>query len=389
MSSLTLALFATVTAMSGDKTQPVVRVATFNIWELSSRKLDETDAAGRGTNVQLRKAAEIIQRVHPDILLVNEIDFDEDHRANAAKFRDRYLKVGQNDQTPIDYPHVFFEPVNTGVPSGLDFDNDGRTDGPADAYGFGRYPGQYGMALFSRFPIDAKAARTFQKFLWKDMPGHHMPDGRQDRPPWYSPDEAAIFRLSSKSHWDVPVHIGRVVVHVLASHPTPPVFDGPEDRNGRRAFDEIRLLADYISGGPAADYLVDDQSHRGGLAPDALFVVLGDLNADPLKDSRAYGIPAIEQLLKLPRIQDPQPISPGAVEGGSAGAPEFRERRTCDFGRIDYVLPCKELTVRDSGVFWPAAGDPLRPLVDQPHESSDHRLVWVDLALPARQRAKD
>jgi endonuclease/exonuclease/phosphatase family metal-dependent hydrolase len=367
----------------------VVRVATFNIWELSGKKLDETDAAGHGTNVQLRKAAEIIQRVRPDILLVNEIDFDADHRANAAKFRDRYLKVGQNDQTPIDYPHVFFEPVNTGLPSGHDFDNDGRTDGPADAYGFGQYPGQYGMALFSRFPIDAKAARTFQNFLWKDMPGHHMPDGQQGRPPWYSPDEAAIFRLSSKSHWDVPVQIGRVVVHVLASHPTPPVFDGPEDRNGRRAFDEIRMLADYVSGGPAADYLVDDQGGRGGLAPDALFVILGDLNADPFKDSRAYGIPAIDQLLKHPRVQDPAPISPGAVEGGSAGAPQFRERRTCDFGRIDYVLPCKELTVRDSGVFWPAADDPLGPLVNKPNESSDHRLVWVDVTLPTRGPAKN
>ena len=34
-------------------------------------------------------------------------------------------------------------------------------------------------------------------------------------------------------------------VHFLVSHPTPPVFDGPEDRNGPRNYDEIRFWADY------------------------------------------------------------------------------------------------------------------------------------------------
>ena len=35
--------------------------------------------------------------------------------------------------------------------------------------------------------------------------------------------------------------------HLLASHPTPPVFDGDEDRNGKRNHDEVRLIADYIN----------------------------------------------------------------------------------------------------------------------------------------------
>ena len=55
-----------------------------------------------------------------------------------------------------------------------------------------------------------------------------------------------MFRLSSKSHWDVPIRIGRETVHFLVSHPTPPVFDGPEDRNGTRNHDEIRFWADYV-----------------------------------------------------------------------------------------------------------------------------------------------
>jgi endonuclease/exonuclease/phosphatase family metal-dependent hydrolase len=363
-----LTLWVSAFVMSANPSDPVVRIATFNIWELSKDKLGDVDEKGRGASVQLRKAAEIIQRVRPAILLVNEIDFDADQRRNAAAFRDRYLKIGQNGQEPVDYPHIFFEPVNTGVPTGLDLDNDGKPDGPGDAFGFGKYPGQYGMAIYSRYPLDAEGARTFQKLLWKDMPGNLMPDGREGRPAWYSPDEVAVLRLSSKSHWDVPVRIGDKVLHLLASHPTPPVFDGSEDRNGRRAFDEIRLWADYLTGGHASAYIKDDKGRPGGLPPDAAFVILGDQNADAEKGDRAYGMAAIEQLLKHPRVQDPAPT-------GTEG------RKTCDFGRIDYVLPSKGLIVRGSGVFWPPPGDSLRALVDKPDPSSDHRLVWVDIVL--------
>ena len=87
------------------------------------------------------------------------------------------------------------------------------------------------------------------------MPGNLIPT------PFYSPDEVEILRLSSKSHWDVPIQIGKKVVHFLVSHPTPPVFDGPEDRNGRRNHDEIRFWADYISPGKAG-YIYDDGAAR-------------------------------------------------------------------------------------------------------------------------------
>ena len=119
---------------------------------------------------------------------------------------------------------------------------------PDAAFGFGFFPGQFGMAVFSQHPIDDDPIRTFQLFLWKDMPGALLPDdpataGEAD---WCSPDELEVFRLSSKSHWDVPIRIENKTVHFLVSHPTPPVFDGPEDRNGTRNHDEIRFWSDYI-----------------------------------------------------------------------------------------------------------------------------------------------
>ncbi len=355
-----------------------VRFASFNIEELSRVKLDQVDDAGRGAHPQLKKAAEIVQRLRPDVLLLNEIDFDEPRR-NARLFVERYLRHGQGGQPGLDFEHVYFEPVNTGVPTGRDLDRDGKSDSPGDAYGFGRYPGQYGMALLSRFPIDAAAARTFRLLKWRDQPGNLIPDGREGRPAWYSPDDVALLRLSSKSHWDVPLRIGAATVHVLAAHPTPPIFDGPEDRHGRRMFDEVRLLRDLIAGGPGSEYVVDDQGRKGSLPPDALFVVMGDLNAEPAKDAGSYGRPAIAQLLDLPRVQDPRPQSEGAASGRTPGPPEYPERRTCEFGRIDYVLPSTGLAVAGAGVFWPAPSDPLHALVAPPDRSSDHRLVWVDV----------
>ncbi len=87
------------------------------------------------------------------------------------------------------------------------------------------------MVVYSRFPIQRSRARTFQRFLWKDMPGARLPDDPATTAPgdWFSPQELRVVRLSSKSHWDLPIEVGHKTVHLLASHPTPPVFDGPED----------------------------------------------------------------------------------------------------------------------------------------------------------------
>ncbi len=250
------------------------------------------------------------------------------------------------------------------------------------------------MAVLSKYPIVEEDVRTFQHFLWKDMPGALLPDDPNTAAPadWYSPAELDVFRLSSKSHWDIPVEVGGNTLHVLASHPTPPTFDGVEDRNGLRNHDEIRFWADYVQPGPGSDYIYDDAGATGGLAPGESFVILGDQNADPLDGDSVDA--AIDQLLGHPRITDPLPTSAGAVEaaalqGGAnlahEGDPKYD---TADFNdnpapgnlRADYVLPSRDLRVTDAAVFWPVAADPLSALTGNfPFPSSDHRLVWVDL----------
>jgi hypothetical protein len=396
--AFSLVLAATVALPAGAiaaKPEPV-RFATFNA--SLNRNFAGQLVADLSTpnNTQAQTIAEIIQRVRPAVLLINEFDFVEGGVA-VELFQDNYLSISQNGAQPIEYGYTFVAPSNTGIPSGFDLNNNGVVAGPDDAFGFGFFPGQFGMAVYSMYPIDSDAVRTFQLFLWRDMPGALLPDNALTPEPadWYSPAELDVFRLSSKSHWDVPVRIGARDVHFLVSHPTPPVFDGPEDRNGRRNNDEIRFWADYVTPGPTSAYIYDDEGNSGGLAPGEMFVIAGDQNSDPLDGDSIPG--SIQQLLDHPLVNTKvTPDSEGAVEAsllqGGANLTHRSDPRfdTADFSdaapgnlRADYVLPRKSLSITAAGVFWPTTDDPLFRLTGVfPFPSSDHRLVWVDLSVP-------
>jgi 3-phytase len=402
--TLGLSAVGTVQAAADTDTgRPTVRFATFNA--SLNRGAEGALVADLSTpgNGQAQTIAEIVQRTRPDVLLINEFDF-VDGGVAAELFQQNYLSVEHNGAAPIEYGYRFVAPSNTGIASGFDLNNNGQivtTPGAPgygdDALGFGAFPGQFGMAVYSRYPIDYQSIRTFQHFLWKDMPGALLPDDPTTPAlaDWYSPAELNIFPLSSKSHWDIPIQIGNQAVHFLVSHPTPPVFDGPEDRNGRRNFDEIRLWADYIRPG-RGDYIYDDQGQFGGLNPGAEFVIAGDQNSDPLDGDSVPG--SAQLLLENPRINATfTPTSEGAVEAavlqGEAnlthrGDPAFD---TADFAdsapgnlRADYVLPSKQIRISDGAVFWPLLADPLSRLTGVfPFPSSDHRLVWIDVSLPS------
>jgi hypothetical protein len=387
-----LAILPAAAAAVPPEGSPEVRFATFNA---SLNRFSAGDLAAELAvpgSAQPDVIAEIIQRVRPEVLLINEFDYDAGGAALAG-FQTNYLSVPHGSAAPIAYPYRYAAPSNTGTASGFDFDNSGSIGGPNDAFGFGFFPGQFGMVVYSMYPIDYGGIRTFQFFLWKDMPGALLPDDPAFPGPadWYSTAELGVFRLSSKSHWDLPIDVDGTTVHFLVSHPTPPVFDGPEDRNGTRNHDEIRFWADYIHPGRSG-YVYDDDGVYGGLSHNDHFVIAGDQNSDPLDGDSIPG--AIQQLLNHPKVNSKMtPTSLGAVEqaalqGGANDThlsdPAFD---TADFSdtapgnlRADYVLPRKNMKIVDSGVFWPVSTDPLFPLVGTfPFPSSDHRLVWIDV----------
>lgn len=367
-----------------------IRFATFNV------SLYDDTAGGLIARLEAgdddaRRIAAIIQHQRPDVLLLNEFDFDPAGVA-ATLFQQRYLGIGQFGETAIHYPYRYLAEVNTGVASGLDLDQSGGigVEGRAygnDAWGYGIHPGQYGMLVLSMYPIDGDDARSFRKLRWSTMPDALEPRFPDSGLPFYPADIWAQLRLSSKSHWDLPIETPLGRIHLLAAHPTPPVFDGPERRNAARNHDEIRLWAEYVSPGDKP-WLCDDEGHCGGLPETARFVIAGDYNADPADGASLPG--TIHQLLEHPRVlRYATPRGRGGVLAAQEGGVEASHRSfgghdTASFGprngnfRVDYVLPSVGLPVKASGVFWPVPGETGAEWI----EASDHRMVWVDIAAP-------
>lgn len=299
--------------------------------------------------------AALLAEVRPDILLLTDIDHDLDLAALRA-LRARLAEAGPS------YPHLYAPRQNAGRDSGHDLDGDGRLGEPEDALGFGFFTGEGGIALMSRHPIETEAAQDFSGLLWRDLPdsligGAEVPRAAQ-----------AVMPLSSTAHWAVPVSVAGKRLTLMGFSATPPVFDGPEDHNGRRNHDEVIFWQHHLNG-------------EIGTPPEGPFVLLGNANLDP---SDGQGRPAaIRALLSDPRLQDPRPQDPGAAleaNPGQTGDPAVDTANWDDPDpgnlRVDYVLPSADLTVLDAATLWPAPGTlALR--------ASRHALVWVDLDWPA------
>lgn len=375
-----------------------LRIATFNIEDVRSSDLARSDQP------RLLAIAEVIQRLRPNVILLNEIAYDHPGvdgippdsvpGQNAQRFVDRYLSVSLFEGVePIRY-RAYMWASNTGLHSGFDLDNDGavvnsyeqpkpsdafgkpsaQTDlGRAygnDAWGFGTFPGQYAMAILvdERLEVLVDRVRTFRLLPWDYLPAPYAPVDPETQEPWYSAEAWPSFRLSSKGHWDIPIRTpGGAVVHMLCSHPTPPAFDGPEERNKRRNYDELRFWGDYLS---EQGHIIDDNGEPGGLERGAHFVILGDLNSDPIDPGWKRNA-MMDQILSHPRVgKDPMPASEIAIEG-------LDPTDTATWGkRVDYVLPSRSLTLVRTGVWRP-----------QPEKlgafPSDHFPVWAEIDIPS------
>lgn len=301
---------------------------------------------------QITAILEVIAANSPDILVLTDFDFDYDQVALTA-----FAKAAA-------YPYAYSRATNGGVPTGLDLDGNGRLGEARDMQGYGRFLGDGGMAVLSRYPIDSAGVTDLSEALWADQPGAQLPDTM-------TPEVAAVQRLSSAGHWIIPVMAPDGPVHVLASSHTPPVFDGPEDRNGLRNRDELRMWLAVLDG-------------RFGAAP-ADFVLAANLNLDP-KDGEGL-LEALQAFLADPRLQDPWPTSEG---GRAANSPDHigdPGTDTADWAetgpgnlRVSYVLPATSWKVLDSGVFWPESGTPAATLLgDDGLVAGPHHLVWVDV----------
>ncbi|PIE12160.1 MAG: endonuclease [Rhodobacterales bacterium] len=309
-------------------------------------------------DAQTDGAIDVIAHATPDILLLTEFDYDAGGAALSALI-DRLADKG------LHYPHHLALRPNTGRVSGLDLNENGRLGDAEDAQGFGRFAGDGGMAILSRFPI--REPRDLSSLLWRDLPGSRAPEV-------LTPDALAAQRLSSTAHWVVPVETPGTILTLLCFAATAPIFDGPEDRSGARNADEIMLWLRLFDGAL-------------GDAPNPPFVVLGRANLDPQDGEGRHGV--IRVLLSDPRLQDPAPSSGGARAAADPDHDGDPAHDTADWPRgapgnlrVSYVLPSADVDVMDAQVVWPRPGSPLDHSIES---AGPHRLVWIDITIPRHQ----
>lgn len=290
----------------------------------------------KGDDPQIGAVVADIKAVRPDVLVLTDFDYDYDGQALAA-FSDLFGGI---------YPHYFAARPNTGMFTGLDMDRNGRKGEARDAQGYGRFAGDGGMAVLSRFAIGDM--RDLSGLLWRDLPGATLPVA--NGAPFLTDEVLAIQRLSTSGHWIVPIDLPDGPLTVLAFSATPPVFDGPEDRNGLRNRDELHLWEVVLNG-------------ELGPIPKG-FVVAGNANLDPVKGDGHNA--AMASFLARPDLQDPLPGHDTADWPAENGPGRLR---------VSYILPAADWTVIDAGVLWP-------PPAIAPAENvvGPHHLVWVDIA---------
>jgi hypothetical protein len=347
---LLLGLAGSVTTAGAE----TLRIATWNVGldrsgpGLLVAELSKADAP------QVAAVVRVLLALDADVILLTAVDYDRGGVA-LGLLADRLAAAD------APYPHRFALRPNTGMQTGMDVDGNGRIGDPQDAQGWGLFSGHGGMAILSRLPLDVSATRDFSGFLWRDLPGALLPEGMD-------PQLQDIQRLATTGFWDVPVLTEAGPLHLLAWHATPPVFDGPEDRNGRRNHDEATFWRLFLDGALPMP------------PPAGPFILLGDGNLDPADgDGLREGMSA---LLSHPALQDPAPRgSHGRTEPAHQGDPALDTTLYDTIGglRLDYVLPSAGLMVVDAGVLWPG---PESPLSDDLAVASRHFPVWVDLQLP-------
>lgn len=330
-----------------------LRVATYN---------PDLSAAGPGLLLhdlgkkvlppQRAAVVSVLAALDADVLLLTGIDYDLRGEALAA-LAARLAEAG------VSYPYRRVLRPNTGVATGLDLDGNGQLGEPRDTMGWGRFAGEGGMAVLSRLPFGPDA-RDFSGFLWADLPDTLMP----------AADPARYLQpLHTTGAHEVPVQLpdGRTL-RLLTFYASPPVFDGPEDRNGRRNHDEaafwLRLLAGEL---PEP-------------APAPPFILLGQTSLDP---EDGEGRPAaLRALLAHPALQDPAPRAENTRKDAAHRGDPARDTALYDrLGglRVEVILPSVDLRVAEAGVLWPEDGDALAGTLVA---ASRHRPVWVEIDLP-------
>ncbi|MBW2522711.1 MAG: endonuclease/exonuclease/phosphatase family protein [Deltaproteobacteria bacterium] len=342
-----------------------VRIAQFNVQGLSTDKL--LDPA----NGQVRAVTEIVARFDPDILCIEELEYDLEGVPVAEQVPGRFDGGAQNAAriaaalnaatSGAPYEHTLITLSNSGFlwagPDNgvLEFGSRGAGELADMNYG-----------IVSRYPILKDQVRVVTDVAWSDLPDN-VTAQMQSEIGAVVPEGYPLF---SKALVIAPIDVDGEVLVIVLLHPVPPIIYPTWPYRNHDELGGARALLDGVL--PGVDPLPED----------ARFVLVGDLNADPDDGDSLPG--AIRQLLDHPRLVPYQPE--GAGTGGNnpqrntnvSDCPSTTPiDPTASFQlQLDYLMPSATIgEPLDGGVFFPAESADF----DLACRGSDHMMLWAEL----------
>ncbi len=310
-----------------------IKIVHYNIKEMDSTKIQK---GLRGENEQLNFAKNIVKNLNPDILSLNEIQFDFPN-IPTKDFKSKGKNVHYLAEIfDMSFESTAFFPANTGM---LSRAKNGKyilhptqedREKYADLVNFGMFPGQYSMAGIFKYPLIE--VKNFKRLPWRvfnrkiDLTPYADANGKP------LPKNMSLF---DKNFTVATLNIEGKEVHIVLFHTVPAFgFGNPKTPNFERNRDQIQFLKWYLTA----------KKMKFGIQPigGKTFIAMGDWNVDP--ESKNPGAKVLKSLLKThqPWIKDKVITYRGSSfnPGGWTA-------------QLDYILFSKDITVKAAGVYDP------------------------------------
>ena len=239
--SLLFLVFLSKNAISQEK----ITLLHYNIKELDSSKIK-----GHKKNRQIQAVKKILSRYKPDILSINEIQYDLPFIPDS-NFTTRGQNLKKLSSILNLYKNTSFNPANTGLKAkskknGAYFLNPNNPKARllADKINFGTMPAQYSTGLISRYPIIEE--KVFTSIKWKDFnPNIELKKFKTSDGSSY-PKNIELF---DKNFSDITLKVGSKNIHIIVLHTVPSYhFGNKHSPNYQRNRDQLRFLEWYLTG---------------------------------------------------------------------------------------------------------------------------------------------
>jgi hypothetical protein len=329
-----LLLFTALFTMSCEAKN--IEIIHYNIKELASPKLTKK-------NEQLKYVQKILKNYNPDLLFINELQYDIPGAPNDDFTTDGENLAKLRDLIGFKHKYVSFYPANTGKNAKKNAEGEYYADpnSPgardlADQVNFGTIPHQYSSGLLTKFPIVQETVVTNLK--WKDF------NRNIDLTKFKGADGSELpkdMELFDKNFLDVVLDIHGKKTHVIVLHTVPSYHFGNKfSPNYERNRDQLRFLEWYLTGKTDIDIdLINIQPITG-----KSFIAAGDWNVDPNSDN-----PGANVLKRIFTKTNPW-IKPEQMtftnEGGGYGPNPFRLM-------LDYLVSSKDLSFSNGKIMLP------------------------------------